>query len=173
VLDLIYERRPPFNPTQVIEEISKLLKTYRCASVTGDKYAAEFVVEAFRKYGITYRASKLDRSEIYLGALPLFASGQVVLLDHPRAIMQFANLERRTFPSGKDRVDHGINGHDDIANSVAGALVLAAKDREPQISFPAPISFLRDGSCSHPNLSDTRSTTQKFYDYYNGGGGSW
>ena len=33
---------------------------------------------------------------------------------------------RRTSPSGKDTVDHGRVGHDDVANAVAGALVLAA-----------------------------------------------
>lgn len=143
VHDLIFERRPPFNPSEVIEEIAALLKSYRCSTVTGDRYAAEFVVEAFRKQGITYRASKLDRSEIYIDFLPLATAGQAALLDHPRAITQFANLERRTFPSGKDRVDHGISGHDDLANAIAGAITLASQDREQQISFAPPISITR------------------------------
>jgi hypothetical protein len=31
-------------------------------------------------------------------------------------------LERRTYRSGKDGVDHGRTGHDDFANAVCGAL---------------------------------------------------
>jgi len=35
-------------------------------------------------------------------------------------------LERRTARSGKDTVDHGVGGSDDFANSLFGALHLAA-----------------------------------------------
>jgi hypothetical protein len=41
-------------------------------------------------------------------------------------IQQFVALERRTSRSGKDTVDHGVGGHDDVANAVAGAIWLAA-----------------------------------------------
>jgi hypothetical protein len=158
VVDLIYERRPPFNPSEVIDDISKLLKSYRCSAVTGDRYAAEFVVEAFRKCGIRYIASKLDRSEVYIDFLPLISSGQVQLLDHVRAIAQFAALERRTFPSGKDRIDHPLNGHDDLANAIAGAAVLASADREQAIPLVAPIIVSQNMPPS-PGMS----TTAAFY----------
>ena len=48
------------------------------------------------------------------------------LIDSSRLVAQFAGLERRTFPTGKDRVDHGRSGRDDLCNACAGALVLAA-----------------------------------------------
>jgi hypothetical protein len=80
VIDLLYERRPPFNPTEAVEEITTLLKQYRCGTVTGDAYAIGFVVDAFRKCSIEYRKSTRDRSEVYLGFLPLLTSGQVLLL---------------------------------------------------------------------------------------------
>jgi hypothetical protein len=35
-------------------------------------------------------------------------------------------LERRTARSGKDSIDHPPGAHDDVANAVAGVLVLAA-----------------------------------------------
>jgi hypothetical protein len=178
VIDCLFERKPPFNPGEVIEDIARLIKTYRCTEITGDKYAVGFVVEAFGKSGIQYLNSPLDRSEIYLGFLPLVTSGQLLLIDHPRAIAQFAALERRTFPSGKDRIDHPTHGHDDIANSIAGAAVLAARPRY-DISFPAPIVFgvprdipgntYHGGSFDTPT-HDTRSTTQKYIDWVNGGG---
>ena len=127
VLDLLYERIPPFNPSEVVAEIVALLKTYRCSHVVGDRYGQQWVIEAFTKIGVTYKHSEIDRSEIYLNALPLFTSGRARLIDSPRLISQFAALERRTFPTGRDRVDHGRGGHDDLCNAAAGALVLAAK----------------------------------------------
>jgi hypothetical protein len=123
VLDLLYERRAPFDPSVVVAEIAELLRGYRVAEITGDRYAARWVIEAFAKEGISYLQSELDRSAIYLDSLPLFTSGRVRLIDSPRLVTQLAALERRTFSTGRDRVDHGPRGADDAANSVAGALV--------------------------------------------------
>src|SRR5215468_7632810 len=106
--------------------VSEALKTYRCRSTFGDRYGAEWVVQAFRKCGINYRPSERDRSSIYLDALPLFTTGRARLLDNKRLVQQFASLERRTSSVGKDRVDHGPAGADDACNSAAGAMVLAA-----------------------------------------------
>ena len=39
-------------------------------------------------------------------------------------------LERRTARGGRDSIDHGPGAHDDIANAVAGALVLAAGESD-------------------------------------------
>jgi hypothetical protein len=44
-------------------------------------------------------------------------------------ISQFASLERRTFPTGRERIDPGP-GHDDLANSAAIALSLAASKKQ-------------------------------------------
>ena len=45
------------------------------------------------------------------------------LPDDRTLLRQLRALERRTSPSGKDRVDHPqrVGAHDDFANSVAGA----------------------------------------------------
>jgi hypothetical protein len=126
VLDCIFERRPPFNPQAVVADVVDLLRSFSLSSVTGDRYAAEWVVEAFRQAGAEYVHSTRDRSAIYLDALPLFTSGRVNLLDVPRLAAQLAGLERRT-GAGRDRVDHGPgDSHDDVANSACGALVLAS-----------------------------------------------
>jgi hypothetical protein len=52
-------------------------------------------------------------------------SGRVELLDLPRLADQLTGLERRTARSGKDSIDHAPGTHDDIANAVAGSLLLA------------------------------------------------
>jgi hypothetical protein len=125
ILDCLIEVRAPFNPTSATEQVAQVLRTYGCTRTTGDRYSAQWVVEAFAKCGIAYEHSERDRSAIYLDALPLFTSGRARLLDSRRLVTQFAGLERRTSPVGKDRVDHGPGGADDLCNSVAGALVAA------------------------------------------------
>jgi hypothetical protein len=125
VLDCLVEIKAPFNPTAATEQIAATLRSYGISKTVGDKYAAEWVVDAFRKCGIRYEHSERDRSSIYLDVLPMFTSGRVRLLESKRLVSQFASLERRTSPIGKDRVDHGPGGHDDLCNAAAGALVQA------------------------------------------------
>ncbi len=123
VLDLVRERLPPFSPEAVIAEYAATLKTYRCSTVTGDRYAGEFVSELFRKHGIHYQPSEKSKSEIYVDLIPALNSGACALLDHPKLISQLIGLERRTRAGGRDIIDHAPGAHDDMANSAAGALV--------------------------------------------------
>ena len=83
------------------------------------------VIDAFSKVGVKYEHSERDRSQGYLDALPLFTAGRVRLIDNARLVSQFASLERRSTPVGRDRVDHGPGGRDDCCN--AAALALSAK----------------------------------------------
>ena len=127
ILDLVREWFAPLNPFEVTGEIAAILREYRLTEVTGDDYGKRWVSDAYGKIGILRRKSELDRSGIYLNVLPLFTSGRARLLDNQRLINQFANLERRTFPSGKDKIDHERGRHDDLCNAAAGALTLAAR----------------------------------------------
>ena len=126
VLDAVRERKPPFSPDDVVQEFAALLKTYGIHRIQGDRYAGEWPRERFKVRGITYEPSEKAKSQIYQEALPLLNSNRVELLDHPRLIAQLIGLERRTARGGRNSIDHAPGGHDDIANSAAGALVLAA-----------------------------------------------
>jgi hypothetical protein len=128
VLDVVRERRPPFSPEAVVDEYCALLKSYRISTVTGDRYAGEWVAEQFRKRGIYYQQSERSKSDIYVDLLPLLNSRAVALLENDRLTLQLTMLERRTSRGGKDSIDHPKGGHDDLANSVAGALVTAFKE---------------------------------------------
>lgn len=123
VLDLAREIRPPFSPEAAAEEFAKVLRQYGCTSVTGDRYAGEWPRERFRKHGITYQLSDRPKSDIYRDALPLLTSGKAELLDLARLRSQLLGLERRTSRAGKDSIDSGPRGHEDLANSACGALV--------------------------------------------------
>jgi hypothetical protein len=147
VLDLIYEKMPPYNPNSTIIEIAAILRQYHCNSCVGDRYSVGFVADGFRKERIEYRESSLDRSEGYLGFLPIMAAGQGLLLDHKRMVAQFAGLVRRTGAIGKDKVDHEVGAHDDVANAVALAMVLASRE-EQKIYLGPPVIIYSDGSDS-------------------------
>ena len=47
--------------------------------ITGDRYAPGFVQEQCRAHGISYQFSDRDRSQLYLGFLPLVNAQQVRL----------------------------------------------------------------------------------------------
>jgi hypothetical protein len=129
-LDLVREVRPPFSPDAVVRDFANVLRSYKIREVVGDAYAGEWPRERFRAAGIEYRTSPLSRSEIYLEFLPLLNAERTRLLDNPRLVAQIAALERHVSRSGTETVDHPPGGHDDLANSAAGAIVLAAKQPE-------------------------------------------
>lgn len=128
ILDVIREIQAPFSPEAAVEELSGICKAYKVTELIGDSYGGEWARESFAKWGINYRLSEKNRSELYLAFLPLLMSDQVVLLDNPRLVNQLCSLERRTARSGRDSIDHPIGGHDDIANAVCGALTLIATE---------------------------------------------
>jgi hypothetical protein len=122
VLDLAHEVKPPFSPDAAMSEISALLKSYNISSVTGDKFALNFVAEGFARNGISYKNADNDRSQIYANVLPLITSGRVRLIDNRKLVTQFASLERQTSAGGKDAINHGRNAHDDLCNLWRGRL---------------------------------------------------
>src|SRR5262249_13770607 len=102
------------------------LKSYRITRVTGDRYAGSWPGDQFQKHGITYHPSEHSKSEIYSEILPSLNAHKVELLDNQRLITQLCGLERRVVRgTGRELVDHGVGRHDDVCNSVMGALLLA------------------------------------------------
>ncbi len=83
VLDCVVEIKAPFNPALATIEMAAVLKSYGLWRTVGDRYAAEWVVDAFAKNGVTYTHADRDRSAIYLDALPMFTSGRSAHLDCP------------------------------------------------------------------------------------------
>ena len=122
IVDVIRGHAALFNPASVAEEFATLLKSYRIASVAGDHYSGDWVVQAFERCGVRYDPAKESKSNLYLEALPAFAQGAVRLPNHSQLVRELRMLERHTHRSGRDSVDHGANGSDDFANAVCGAL---------------------------------------------------
>lgn len=127
VCDVIRGVKAPFDPATVAADHAALAKSYGCSGVTGDAFAGEWVAQAFERHGLKYEQSDLPKSQLYLEALPLFASARVKIPDHPQLIRELRLLERRTHRSGRDTVDHPANGSDDFANALCGAMRFATR----------------------------------------------
>jgi hypothetical protein len=138
VLDCVREVRAPFQPEAVVEDFCKTLASYGVAKVTGDRYAGEWPREQFLKRNVTYVPSERVKSDLYRDALPLLNSRKCQLLDIRRLVSQLHGLERKTARGGKDSIDHGPGQHDDLANAVAGAIVLASAYVRP-LNFHVPV----------------------------------
>jgi len=151
VLDCLREIRPRFDPTSATAELAEVLKSYGLGKVVGDRWALNWVADAFRRHGITYENTERDRSAIYGEALPLFTSGRAGLLDNPRIVAQLANLERKTTATGRDIIGHPERSghHDDAANAAAGAMVLASARLQAMIIPDSLMEWARGG----PGLS--------------------
>lgn len=143
VLDCLIEVKAPFNPQSATQQICAVLKSYGLSRTVGDRFSAEWVVGEFARCGVRYEHAEFDRSEAYLNMAPLFTAGKVRLIDNARLVSQLTSLERRTGPSGRDKVDHGLgpHAHDDAAN--ACALALTSKGAGPMIVTDA---ILREAS---------------------------
>jgi hypothetical protein len=126
VLDLLIDQgartNGTFSPEATVEKFSYTLKAYGCSSVTGDRYAAQWPVQAFSKFGIEYRPAELNRSQVYAAFEPLLNSGKVELLDYAKLLQQFIGLVRKG-----EKIDHASGDHDDHANAAAGVVVLASQ----------------------------------------------
>lgn len=125
VLDCIMEYAPPFRPENVIEEYSGIIQRYGLRTATSDRYAGELITSPFQNFGIEIEPSSRTKSEIFAELLPLLLNGKVELLDNARLTTQLKALDRKTRQAGKD-VIMNFHGHDDSANSAAGAIVNAA-----------------------------------------------
>ena len=148
VLDVVREVIPPFNPSEVVDQFTALMKQYRINRCIGDRYAMTWIVEAFAQCGVTYEHSEENKSQLYGSFLPMLNSRTVALLQHGRLRQQLLALERRT-GRGRDEIDHPRNQHDDVANAVAGALVLAQNGASAggDPNFNRVLSYNNDGIC--------------------------
>ena len=133
VIDALREVAPPFSPEKAVEQFASLLRTYNCFKVVGDRFAGDWPVEVFGKFGVQYEQSAAPKSDLYRDLLASLNSQRVDLLDHPKIISELCALERRTSRGGRDSIDHPPGGYDDVANVIAG--VAAALTSDPGTDY--------------------------------------
>ena len=126
LLDNLTEVRAPFNTSSATQQIAEVLKAYGLSECMGDDYAKGWVISELARHQVrfTARPTEMNRSALYLETLSAFSAGRVRLLDNKRLVGQYAALERRVQPAGRDVVDHPNRSghHDDLSNVCAGVL---------------------------------------------------
>jgi len=158
--DVIREVRPPFSPDAVVAEFSALLKAHGIHTVWGDRYAGQWPRERFAVHGIQYQIAGKSASDIYCELLPVLNSRRAELHDHARLITQLCQLERHA-GSSKDSIKHPPGGHDDVANAVAGAIVMALTGAAHEVtSFHEP--FVAFTPCTVPGGSSFASAATSY-----------
>jgi len=134
VLDRIEEWKAPFDPSEVVVEAQGVLQEFKCTRVNGDNYAGRTFAGLFRRLGVAYHVSEMKRSDIYRNFLPLVNGKLCKLPLNDTLKRQLLSLDRRSLASGKEIIDHPKGAHDDVANAVAGAIVMADRYRkEPKL----------------------------------------
>jgi hypothetical protein len=114
----------PFNPRQAVKKFSSVLHEWGIREVWGDNYAGQTFKADFMEHGIRYRSSPLTTTEIYEAFEPMLNAGEIELPDIPKLQEQLLTLVVRGTSIG-----HQPGDHDDYANSVCGAAVLAKSSR--------------------------------------------
>lgn len=71
----------------------------------------------------------MPKNALYLEGLPLFMRRLVSISDDGKLIKELRLLERRVKRSGKDSVDHGPSGSDDLATFYLARCILRAMMR--------------------------------------------
>ncbi len=132
IIDLVTERHG--SPAKITGEYASILRQYRITEVTGDRYSGAWVRDEFSKHGIRYHTAPTDRSGLYLEFLAKLNSGSVILPPDPKLQRQLIALERRTSRGGRDTIDHPPNAHDDLANSIAGAVAISRQRQAETIT---------------------------------------
>lgn len=123
LVDFMVERQPEIGPKVITKEFAVFLKDYGIYDVMGDRYGGDWPVSEFKEYGIRYSPSPKSKSKLYLEFAGVLGMGRARLLDDVVMKGQLLGLERRT-SSVEDKVDHMRGMHDDLANSVAGVVVM-------------------------------------------------
>ena len=131
VHDVIRERKPRFVARDVIAEFAETLKAYNVSEIAGDQFAHQLFADEWSRNGIRAIESDFDTSENYRRLLMMLMGRRVRMLNSATLRQQLTSLERHVLPSGHEviRKPQVASAHDDVATSVAGALVRAGAKR--------------------------------------------
>ena len=98
--------------------------------VRGDNFSGATWSSMFLKRGLTHQVEKGAATVLYRNFAPAVTGKKVEFLDpntgtaQERALNQLVRLEKR---EGGEKITHPQGEHDDVANALAGAVVMAIR----------------------------------------------
>ena len=144
VVDAVRERRPPFSPDQVVDELARVARELRRQRGHRRSLRRRLAARAVG-HGFEYRAGEKPKGDIYGELLPYLNAGRAELLDHRDRRRKQMALERRTATAAAI-LSIAPGGHDEIANAVAGAVV-AADAHKPLVISAAVLAAAAKPTC--------------------------
>jgi hypothetical protein len=124
IIDLVFERKPPFNASSVVSEICSIADAYSVREIVSDRFSSGFMASELQRHRKTWKPSDHNKSELYAITLPVLTSGTLRIPDVPSVVDQFCLLERKPGANGRDRIDARGGRSEDSANSIAGVVAL-------------------------------------------------
>lgn len=125
---VLREWRPPFDSAASAREVAVICHAYKIHKVRGDKFGGAMFASMLRQHGISYDPETRPATELYRGFAGAVTGKLVELLGAgdaaQRGLVQLMRLERR---QGGDKITHPDREHDDVANAIAGATLMACK----------------------------------------------
>jgi hypothetical protein len=116
-----------------------------------------------RLAGAEWRGTK---SDLFRDLLPRLNSASITLPRHDHLVSQLASLEHVTSRAGKVSISHPPNGHDDVANAVAGVASRAAS-----LDFDTSLSWVDGPTLPVRDWREMRA--QRLHDHLRRCGVSW
>ena len=152
----LFERKPPFDAEAVCDEIAALAAEYNVTMVRGDNFSGATWASMFKQRGLTQVVEKATATVLFRNFAPCVTGKKVELLDpntgmtQERALNQLVRLEKR---EGGEKITHPQGEHDDVANALAGAVLMAIRPPSAAIVTAETKSYGRTNS-SGPIVDD-------------------
>jgi hypothetical protein len=140
VIDYVFERKPPFNASAVVAEISSIATGYGIREIVSDRFSSGFMSAELQRSNMVWKPSDHNKSELYAITLPVLTSGSLRIPDVSSVVDQFCLLERKPGANGRDRIDARGGRSEDSANAIAGVVALLAAPLSGAASF---LEFMR------------------------------
>jgi hypothetical protein len=126
----LFEKKPPFDAETLADFIAENAGEYGITMLVGDNFSGDTWKSMFLKRGLSYTVEKRNASALYRAFAPVVTGKRVELPDPKksltveRGLNQLVNLVKR---EGGEKITHAQGEHDDVANALAGGVLLSIK----------------------------------------------
>ncbi len=153
IVDRLDEVRPPADPKDVIDRFSATCREYHVSEIVEDRVSIGWIRSDFEKKNIRVEPCSVSKSDLYAFLSVKLQGDLVEIPDDDRLVDQMLGLEKRNLTGGVTRIDHAPGGHDDLVNSLAGAVWLASEAESRGEAF---LGLVGDVAVDGPGCGDQR-----------------
>ena len=126
----LFEKKPPYDSEALVDFLVEKAREFGIGLITGDNFSGGVYASMFQKRGISYVVEKRTATVLYRQFAPVVTGNKVELPDPKksltveRGLNQLVSLTKR---EGGEKITHASGEHDDVANVLAGGVLLSIK----------------------------------------------